>query len=215
MKLPLRLRVTLAFAACMAILLSALGAFVYVRVASDLTNAIDLDLRSRAQVLIGAVHARDPSLVRESHGSLIDPDEAFAQVLGSDGTIVDSSRGAANRPLITAVALRSVDGPRFVTVPVPLTVTTMVDRSASRCRKRTLSHRVTRYRGASTSPWRRGGVEGTASPISRAEQANEAASNQRRFSGALAPRASWPPASTAKMANRRRRFIVGWGGLAA
>src|SRR5207248_7772879 len=91
MRLPLRLRVTLAFAACMAILLSALGAFVYVRVASDLTNAIDLDLRSRAQVLIGAVHARDPSLVRESHGSLIDPDEAFAQVLDRKSTRLNSS----------------------------------------------------------------------------------------------------------------------------
>ena len=119
MRLPLRLRVTLAFAACMAILLSALGAFVYVRVASDLTNAIDLDLRSRAQVLIGAVHARDPSLVRESHGSLIDPDEAFAQVLASDGAIVDASRGASGAPLIPSARLRSVTAPTFVTVPVP------------------------------------------------------------------------------------------------
>ena len=75
MRLPLRLRVTLAFAAGMAVLLAALGAFVYVRVASDLTNGIELDLRSRAQVLLGAERSRDPSLVRSSHGSLIDPDE--------------------------------------------------------------------------------------------------------------------------------------------
>jgi signal transduction histidine kinase len=118
-RIPLRVRVTASFAAGMAILLAALGAFVYARVAADLTNGIELELRSRAQVIVAAVRAHDPSLVRASQGELIDPDEAFAQVLSPDGAIIDTSRGAARGPLIEPSRLRKITGPAFLTVPVP------------------------------------------------------------------------------------------------
>jgi signal transduction histidine kinase len=114
----LRLRVTLAFVAGMAVVLAGLGAFVYARVASDLMHGIDMDLRSRAQVILGAVRARDPSLVRASQGALIDPDEAFAQVLRADGTIIDTSPGVARAPMLGPSRLRSVAGPTFVTARV-------------------------------------------------------------------------------------------------
>lgn len=44
---PLRLRLTLAFAASMAIVLSALGAFLHFRLGAELLRGIDLELRSR------------------------------------------------------------------------------------------------------------------------------------------------------------------------
>jgi two-component system, OmpR family, sensor kinase len=114
MRIPIRLRLTLAFAAGMAIVLAALGAFVYLRVGHDLMNGIDMQLRSRAQVILGAIH-QDPSLVRSSQGSLIDPDEAFAQVLSAQGEIVDASRGVAGTPILDPAELRAIDGPTFVT----------------------------------------------------------------------------------------------------
>jgi two-component system OmpR family sensor kinase len=117
-RLPLRARVTLAFAAGSAIVLAALGAFLYARVAADLTKGIDMDLRSRAQVVLGAVRARDPGLVRSSQGSLIDPDEAFAQVLTPEGAIIDTSLGVARAPMLEAAELGAVDGPTFVTTHV-------------------------------------------------------------------------------------------------
>ncbi|MDP9341658.1 MAG: ATP-binding protein [Actinomycetota bacterium] len=118
-RLPLRTRLTLAFAAGMAVVLAALGAFLYVRVGHDLMNAIDMDLRSRAQVLAGAIGRSQPGAdpVR-SRGSLIDPDEAFAQVLGASGRIVDSSSAVAAAPMLSRAALRSVAGPTFFTTRV-------------------------------------------------------------------------------------------------
>src|SRR4051794_21857661 len=51
-RLPVRLRLTLAFSLGMATVLAALGAFLYMRLATDLLNATDLDLRARAGVIV-------------------------------------------------------------------------------------------------------------------------------------------------------------------
>lgn len=48
-RLSLRLRVTLAFAGAMALLLGALGLFVYARVQSGLDRSLSEGLRSRAE----------------------------------------------------------------------------------------------------------------------------------------------------------------------
>jgi two-component system OmpR family sensor kinase len=117
-KLPLRTRLTLAFTAGMAVVLAALGAFLYVRVGHDLTNAIDMDLRSRAEVVAGAIGRSQPGAVVRSRGTLIDPDEAFAQVLDGSGRIVDSSSAVAEAPVLDGAAVRSVAGPTFFTTHV-------------------------------------------------------------------------------------------------
>jgi signal transduction histidine kinase len=50
-RIPIRIRLTLFFAAAMAIVLAVVGLFVYSRVRSDLDRALDNDLRSRGQAL--------------------------------------------------------------------------------------------------------------------------------------------------------------------
>jgi two-component system, OmpR family, sensor kinase len=50
-RVPIRMRLTLFFAIAMAIVLAAVGLFVYSRVRSDLDRALDNDLRSREQAL--------------------------------------------------------------------------------------------------------------------------------------------------------------------
>jgi len=59
-----QVRVTLAFGVGMAVVLSALGLFLYVRVGHDLMNGIDMELRSRARSddLFGKpANSKDPS----------------------------------------------------------------------------------------------------------------------------------------------------------
>jgi signal transduction histidine kinase len=95
-RLPIRLRLTLAFAGAMALLFVATGAFVYLRLGSSLDETIDSGLRARANDLSG--------LVRESGGSLgggrasaIDEPGSFAQVLRADGTTMN----AGEAPLLS------------------------------------------------------------------------------------------------------------------
>jgi signal transduction histidine kinase len=101
----------------MTVVFVALGFLLHARLAADLTNAIDLDLRSRGQVIVAAIDRQDPSVV-EAGGNLIDPDEAFAQVLALPHRIVDSSAGVSAAPLLPAATLARVHGPTFSTARV-------------------------------------------------------------------------------------------------
>jgi two-component system OmpR family sensor kinase len=118
MTLPLRVRLTLAFALGMVLVLSGLGAFVYVRVGRDLLASTDLGLRSRAQVLVDSIGRRG-SVLAGASGSLIDPDESFAQVLDPSGGVVDSSSEATKAPLLPPTSLRSVTEATFFVRSVP------------------------------------------------------------------------------------------------
>src|SRR5919205_442076 len=117
MSLPLRTRLTLVFTAGAAVLLAALGAFLYLRLGHDLMAGIDLDLRSRAQVVLGALDHGRPALIG-AEGHLIDPDEAFAQVLSPEGRILDSSSAVAGAPMLSSSELRTVRGQAFFTTRV-------------------------------------------------------------------------------------------------
>jgi two-component system OmpR family sensor kinase len=101
MRLPVRARITAAFAAGIAVVLVALAVFVYVRTGSDLLDAVDSGLRSRADVLAAEVRARG-SDVPDVEAELIEPDESFAQVASRGGTILRSSRIVEQTPLLDA-----------------------------------------------------------------------------------------------------------------
>jgi two-component system, OmpR family, sensor kinase len=74
-RLPLRIRLTLAFAVAMAVVLAILGAFLYVRVRDALDEQLNQSLRTRAQ----AAGIAGP-------GGRVGDDEGFVQVLGGDTT---------------------------------------------------------------------------------------------------------------------------------
>jgi signal transduction histidine kinase len=97
----------------MAVILTALGAFLYVRLGDELLASIDLGLRSRAQI----VQADAAGAFADHTSGLSDPDEAFAQVLDGSGTIVESSPEVADAPLVGPGDLRA-GGPIFVNRPV-------------------------------------------------------------------------------------------------
>jgi len=91
-RIPIRVRLTLAFALAMAVVLAAIGAFLYVRLGSSLDEAVDEDLQTRlaeasAQVARGGVVT-----------SAGDPEERVVQVLRPDGTLVAST--SLDKPLV-------------------------------------------------------------------------------------------------------------------
>jgi len=83
----------------MAIVLAATGFFLYFRLESALDRTIDQGLKARAADVSALVEQADTGL-REAQ-SLRGSDDGFAQVLGQDGTIVDSTRGLADVPLLS------------------------------------------------------------------------------------------------------------------
>jgi two-component system, OmpR family, sensor kinase len=114
--LSLRTRLTLVFASAMAVVLAGVAVFVYGRVHADLRGAVDMGLRSRAQVIAAnASHAGTRIGGGPRQNRLIDPDEAFAQVLSASGEIVETTPGVRGAPLIGPPILRSVRGATFLT----------------------------------------------------------------------------------------------------
>jgi two-component system OmpR family sensor kinase len=86
--LRIRARLTLASAGIVAAILVAAGVFVYVSLEGDLRAAVDAGLRSRADTLLSS--SDGPTLPT---AGLIETDEAFAQILSSDGAVLESTPG--------------------------------------------------------------------------------------------------------------------------
>jgi heavy metal sensor kinase len=104
-RVPIRLRVTLAFTAAMAVVLLAVGLFLYLRLEAQLDESINNGLRSRAGELSAFAHTSSRSL--DSHkASLIEQDESFAQVLNQEGQVLDSTPQLADRPVLTPAELK-------------------------------------------------------------------------------------------------------------
>jgi signal transduction histidine kinase len=110
-RVPIRLRLTLAFALVMAAVLAATGLFVYLRLASGLDRTIEQDLHSRAADVVALAEQSDTGL-RE--GRAARPSTGFAEILGVRGEVVDSTPGLASRPLLGLAELRRARrGPAF------------------------------------------------------------------------------------------------------
>ena len=111
-KLPLRVRLTLVFAVGTAVTLAAVGVFVYARTAADLLDTVDAGLRSRAAIL--SVDARKDGAANVNVGSgLIEPDEAFAQLVDASGSIVRSNEIVAGTAMLPTDVAMSLKVPTF------------------------------------------------------------------------------------------------------
>ena len=108
-RLPLRLRLTLAFAGAMAVVLAAAGVLVYERLGETLTEQVDESLEARAAAL-------EP-LVRTSSRGLADAlaggdDEGVAQVVRVTAATMSWSP-PAETPLVTREAAEAAAGASF------------------------------------------------------------------------------------------------------
>jgi two-component system, OmpR family, sensor kinase len=111
-RIPIRLRVTLAFAVVSAVVLAALGYFVYARFDSELSEQIDQSLRSHGDDIAALVARND---LRQKT-SLLGREESFAQVLTTGGQIYATTDQLANHPQLTpAEAARAAQASFIVT----------------------------------------------------------------------------------------------------
>jgi two-component system, OmpR family, sensor kinase len=95
-RVPIRLRVTAAFAAAMALLLVALGAFLWFELRDRLDETIDDTLRSR----LGEVSALAGDIDARAASYFGDEDETFLQVMRPGGTLAYTSVVAGSEPLL-------------------------------------------------------------------------------------------------------------------
>ncbi len=109
---PIRLRVTAAFAVVMAIVLAASGWFLYERLSSHLTTQLRQELQVRSQDL-GALVVGGGSLAPDAGGQLIERGESYAQLV--DGRrVVDATPPLTVKPILGSARLRAaVRAPLF------------------------------------------------------------------------------------------------------
>jgi two-component system, OmpR family, sensor kinase len=100
-RLPIRLRVTLAFAAVMAIVLTAAGLFIYSEMGARLDESIDNGLRSRAGETATLVQSEETGVAATDTNRLIESDESFAQVLTPSGQVENATGQLANTPVLS------------------------------------------------------------------------------------------------------------------
>jgi two-component system OmpR family sensor kinase len=105
-RLPIRLKVTLAFALVMALVLTGIGVFVYLQFRAELDRTLDQGLRSRADDVSGVARQADGDLPRAGRGRLVEQGESFAQIVDARGGIVDSTPQLGNRQVLSAEELR-------------------------------------------------------------------------------------------------------------
>jgi signal transduction histidine kinase len=105
-RVPIRLRVTGAFTAAMALVLMGVGAFLFLRQEAQLGESIDNGLRSRADELLAHAGASGARLHQPGTAALIESDESFAQILTVSGRPVDSTPQLRSRPVLSPSQLQ-------------------------------------------------------------------------------------------------------------
>jgi two-component system, OmpR family, sensor kinase len=106
-RLPIRLRVTAAFAFAMATVLVGSALFLYLRLSSHLAVALDRELQLRAQDLAVLVTQPQASLASESASRFIERGETFAQLVAPSGQVIDATRPLGAARLLTVGELRT------------------------------------------------------------------------------------------------------------
>ena len=116
-RLPIRTRLTAAFALLMALVLTATGAFVWLRLRGDLDEAIADRLEGQTQTILRALGERGlrPGFERV----LIAPSEPFVQVYSRGGTLLETRGVRDGLPLLAADAVASLHEPQTFDLDVP------------------------------------------------------------------------------------------------
>ena len=111
-RLPIRLRVTAAFALAMAVVLAASGWFLYARLGSHLELALNRELELRAQDLTALVLQPSASLGTDTGGRLVEQGESYAELLDRRGRVLDATPpltvSVLSRTDLRAATLRSI-----------------------------------------------------------------------------------------------------------
>ena len=114
-RVPIRLRLTLAFAAAIAVVVAGGGWLFYHHLASSLDQTLDQGLRARSADVAALISQADPGLREAPPAPVAAATGTFAQVLDSRGRIHDETRGLGSQPLLDPSQLaRARDAPLTV-----------------------------------------------------------------------------------------------------
>jgi two-component system OmpR family sensor kinase len=105
-RLPIRLRVTAAFALAMAAVLAGSGLFLYLRLSSHLALSLDRELQLRSQDLTALVRQPGASLARDSSSRFVERGESYAQLIATKRRVLDATRPLGRTPLLSTSELR-------------------------------------------------------------------------------------------------------------
>jgi signal transduction histidine kinase len=100
-----RWRLTVAFAAVMAVVLAATGLFVYQRQAANLDQAIERALRARAADVAALAQQSDNGLSQARLRGASAANIGLAQVIDASGRVLDRTPGASRAPLLSPSAV--------------------------------------------------------------------------------------------------------------
>jgi two-component system OmpR family sensor kinase len=119
-RLAVRWRLTTAFAAVMAALLTATGLFVYQRQASNLDQTINRSLRARAADVAALAQQSDTGLAdARPRGGRVNRLE-LAQLINASGRVIDQTPGLPKRSLVSPAVLSATHRGRTVMVEMRL-----------------------------------------------------------------------------------------------
>ena len=110
--MPVRIRLTAAFATAVILVLTVSGLFVYARLRADLNDAINAELRSRAESV--AQFVREHGSEVASSTPLEDIEESFVQVFDLDGHLLESAGTAVGAALSPNEVQDALAGDRWV-----------------------------------------------------------------------------------------------------
>jgi signal transduction histidine kinase len=105
-RVPVRVRLTAAFAVAMSLVLVGAGAFVYERLSNDLNESVTAGLAVRANAVVAA---GSPAA-----GAAGEAEEGFARVLGPDGRVVAAAGRVRGNVLSAAELVRARSGERVL-----------------------------------------------------------------------------------------------------
>src|SRR6266853_266032 len=98
---PLRLKLTLAFATAIGVLLAGLAVFIYARFQAGLDQSLNQGLRSRANDIGALVKQADTGLAEAGAARLNRAGAGFAQVLRPGGSVLDQTPGLPHSRLLS------------------------------------------------------------------------------------------------------------------
>ena len=117
-RLPIRLRLTLVFAVCMALLLGGVGTFLYLRLRTELLGTTDAALGAQSGVIAAGLDQAGGNFGDQTD-TPANGVETFAQVLRPSGAIFEESQALGAGPLFTSSELSGLRGPSFFNRSVP------------------------------------------------------------------------------------------------
>jgi two-component system, OmpR family, sensor kinase len=116
-RIPIRVKVTMAFAIALAIVLAGIGSFLYLEFRAGLDSSIDQGLRTRAGDVTALVKQADTGLTQSGGSPLTARGESFAQILTAGGQIFDSTPLIKAAPILNpAQVSRAMHGAVFLQV---------------------------------------------------------------------------------------------------